>query len=111
MQRFHVTAKHLSNRPRKDKESLGYRIDDEYDVQDLLYAILKPVIPDLEREDPVPKTAGDSGRVDLCSASCGMVIEIKYAKTRERASALPGECREKVLLYSKWPRLRHLIFF
>jgi hypothetical protein len=111
MRRFHVAAKYLSNRSRDNKKSLGYRIDDEYDVQDLLYAILKPVIHDLEREDPVPKIAGDSGRVDLCSPSCGMVIEIKYAKSPGRASALSSECRERIVLYSNWPHLRHLNFF
>lgn len=111
MRRFSTAAKYLSERPRADKRTQSYCIKDEYDVQDLLYAILKTVIPDLEREDPVSKIAGDSGRVDLCSSLRGMVVEIKYVSSAKRAAALVSECGERVLRYYKWPSLRHLVFF
>jgi hypothetical protein len=111
LRRFDVTARALKDRPRADKKTLGYAIADEYDVQDLLFAILKPVCDDLEREDPVPKTAGDSGRVDLSSRLLGTVIEIKCAKDEARARAIARECKERVVTYSRWPDLKHLVFF
>ena len=111
LRRFSLAARALQNRPRAEKAAAAYAIEDEYDVQDLLFAVLKPLCDDLEREDPVPKTAGDSGRVDLSSRMLGTIIEIKFAKNPTRAAAISRECRERVVTYSRWPDLRHLVFF
>jgi len=111
LRRFHSAARALANRPREEKRAKSYVIEDEYDVQDLLFAMLKPIIADLEREDPVSKTAGDSGRVDLSSRSLGLVIEVKFPKSEGRAREIPRECSERIVLYSRWPELRHLVFF
>lgn len=111
LRRFHLGASRLRSRPRKEKASLGYVIADEYDVQDLLFAILKPYIKDLDCENPTPKFAGDAGRVDLCSKDLGMVIEVKYGKNAKRAADLAAECRERFLQYSEFPELTHLIYF
>lgn len=81
--RFDKAARALGNRSRPGK--LPFTIADEYDVQDLLYAILKPLVPDLTTEDPVPKCAGDAGRIDLTSRSLGLAIEVKFAKDKARA--------------------------
>ena len=80
-------------------------------MQDLAFALLKPDVVDLEYEDPIPKLAGDSGRVDLSSRHLGMIIELKYVRDRARGNEIAKECRERVLLYSRWPELRHLVFF
>lgn len=111
LRRFDIAARALRDRPRQDKKQCGYIVVDEYDVQDLLFAMIKPLCNDLEREDPVPKSAGDSGRVDLCSRMLGMIIEVKYAKDDNRARAIARECKERVITYSRWPELRHLVFF
>jgi hypothetical protein len=111
LRRFDTAAHFLASRPRAEKAAKPFRIEDEYDVQDLLYAILKPSIPDLEREDPVGKTSGDSGRVDLCTAELGTVVELKFVDSVSRAKEVAKECRERVGVYHKWPYLKHLAFF
>lgn len=112
LRRFEVAARALRSRPREDKKKFGYVIADEYDVQDLLYALLKPLVEDLEREAPVPKTAGVSGRVDLCSTRLGLVLEVKFAKAGGgNATKLVKECNERVVTYAAGPGLEHLVFF
>lgn len=111
LQRFDTSALALTQRRRRDKQDKYYSIEDEYDVQDLLFAVLKPSIPDLAIEDHVPQIAGISGRVDLSSRNQGLVIEIKYAATSSRAAIIPRECSERLAIYSRWPGLNYLIFF
>lgn len=112
LRRFDVSAKALTNRPRQKTENpQDYIITGEYDVQDLLYCILKPIIKDLQRENPLEKSTGKSGRPDLTSDMLGMVIEIKYTKNSERANKIIEECKSRVVTYSKKTSLKHLIFF
>lgn len=108
---FQTGVDALTKRLRPEKRASGYRIEDEYDVQDLLYSMLKPLIPDLNHEVPTEKTAGDSGRVDLYSKDNGIVIEIKFGKNQKRAADLAEECRARVLLYKSYPNLRNMFFF
>jgi len=108
---FNAGANRLLSRSRADKKGKCYAIDDEYDVQDLLYAMLKPLIPDLNDENPTPKTAGDSGRVDLCSNQHNFIIEIKHAKSSDRLNRISQECRERIIKYKDYPNLKWMIFF
>jgi hypothetical protein len=86
-------------------------LKDEYDVQDLVYAALKPMIPDLKREDPYPKRAGQSGKLDLRSQRMSMLIEIKSTLKDGRAEKIPNECLERVQKYAIVEGLQHMIFF
>lgn len=58
----------------------GIEIKDEYDVQDLLHAILKLHFEDVRREEYTPSYAGSSTRVDFLLKNEKIVIEVK--KTR-----------------------------
>lgn len=111
LKNFSAGANRLLNRSRADKKGKSYTIDDEYDVQDLLYAILKPLIPDLNEENPTPKSAGDSGRIDLCSKENSFIIEIKYAKDKDRSKKLALECRDRILKYKDYPGLKWMLLF
>ena len=37
----------------------------KYDVQDILYVMLKPVFPKMKAEDPIPKVGATSTKIDL----------------------------------------------
>lgn len=75
---FHQFAMALRNR-HSDRETIV--IKDEYDVQDLLYAILKIHFRDVRSEEHTPSYAGKSTRMDFLLKSEKTVIEIK--KTRD----------------------------
>lgn len=109
LSRFDRMAVALSTGRRKGKSP--FSIDDEYDVQDLVFAALKPLVRDLTTENPYPKVAGVSGRVDLTSRSLGLVVEIKAALREGREKDIARECMERIKLYSGAPEIRFLVFF
>ena len=76
LRRFHQVAKQLERR-HAGRSTLV--IKDEYDVQDLLHALLKTVFDDVRPEDPTPSRAGASSRVDFVLKAERIVIEVKKA--------------------------------
>ena len=61
---------------RHDKRA-PLEIDDEYDVQDALHAILKLHFKDIREEEYTPSYAGSSSRVDFLLKEEQIVIEVK----------------------------------
>jgi hypothetical protein len=76
--RFHIVARQLRSRycNRKTLE-----VEDEYDVQDLLHALLKIHFDDVRAEQWTPSYAGKSARIDFHLKSDEIVVETK--KTRK----------------------------
>jgi hypothetical protein len=109
--RFDLAAQAVGKRKRAGKETACYDCADEYDVQDLLFAMLKPIIRDLEREDLTRKVSGDSGRTDLSSQEYGLIIEVKRIRDEKHADRVAAECRERVMRYGEADGLRDLFFF
>lgn len=58
-----------------------FEIHDEYDVQDILYVILKSLFPNLKDEDPIPKVGGKSTKIDLILRDERILIEVKMIKS------------------------------
>lgn len=75
--RFHAVARQLRQR-HNDRETLV--INDEYDVQDLLHALLRTRFDDIRPEDWVPSYAGGNSRVDFVLKPERTLVEVK--KTR-----------------------------
>lgn len=70
----------ISNRR---KNHANFEINDEYDVQDILYVILKCVFPNLRDEDPIPKVGAKSTKIDLILREEKILIEAKMIKTSD----------------------------
>jgi len=62
------------------KDHLCFEIKDEYDVQDILYVILKSVFSNLKEEDPIPKVGGKSSKIDLILREEEILIEVKMIR-------------------------------
>jgi len=77
--RFHLVAKQLRDHRRENRNTVI--IEDEYDVQDLLHALLKIFYDDIRTEEWTPSYAGGSSRMDFLIKNEKIVIEVK--KTRE----------------------------
>ncbi|MCM1235590.1 MAG: hypothetical protein NC489_36285, partial [Ruminococcus flavefaciens] len=75
---FHKVVRQLRYR-HSNRSAL--EIKDEYDVQDLLHALLKLYFDDIRPEEWTPSYAGSSSRVDFLLKNEKLVIEVK--KTRE----------------------------
>ena len=86
-------------------------ITDEYDVQDLLYALLRLDFDDIRAEDWTPSYAGGSARMDFLLKKEQVVIEVK--KTREKLA--DREIGEQLMIdiakYKAHPDCRTLISF
>jgi hypothetical protein len=90
---------------------VGLKINDEYDVQDILFTMLKGLFDDLEREDPISKFAGTSHRIDLNIKSQGIMIEVKMIKESDKdQKKYIKELIEDIIVYSEWKELKDLIF-
>lgn len=76
--RFHKVVRQLRNRY---NERNTLEIEDEYDVQDLLHALLHLYFNDIRAEEWTPSYAGKCARADFLLKSEKIVIEVK--KTRK----------------------------
>lgn len=107
--RLPQSARILATRSRKGK--IPYEITDEYDVQDLLHALLRGYLKYSVQEDPLPKVASaKSSRVDISIEELGILIEVKYVHGPEDQKRLFDEFSQDLVLYSQWPHLKTLIF-
>lgn len=80
--RFHIVARQLKSRY-SDRDTLV--VEDEYDTQDLLHALLHIYFDDIRAEEWTPSYAGGCSRVDFLLKSEQIVIEVK--KTRKGLKA------------------------
>ena len=77
--RLPQAARILAKRQRRGKAL--FEIFDEYDVQDLLHAVLRAYLKYSVQEDPIPKAAETrSGRADISVENLGLLIEVKYVR-------------------------------
>jgi hypothetical protein len=105
---FSEIARRLRTR-RKGKSP--FMIEDEYDVQDLLYAILKPHIPDLSDEEWTEKDATRAKRIDFVSSSARLGIEAKIIRNTDHAKDISEELKIDIESYYIHPSCDTLVFF
>jgi hypothetical protein len=65
------------------KGHMEFKIEDEYDVQDILYVILKSFFPLLRDEDPIAKVGAKSTKIDLILREEMILIEVKMLKEKD----------------------------
>lgn len=108
LERFHKVARQLRSRY---SERPTLEIEDEYDVQDLLHALLKIYFNDVRAEEWTPSYAGRSSRMDFLLKNEQIVIEVK--KTRQ--SLKDKEVGEQLLIdigkYAAHPECKTLVCF
>jgi len=63
----------------------------EYDIQDLLHALLRPWISDIRPEEFCPSYAGSNTRMDFLLPAHNLVIETKRVRDKAHASKIGDE--------------------
>jgi len=106
--RFHVAARQLQVR-HADRETI--RIEDEYDVQDLLHALLRLHFDDVRPEEWTPSYAGRSSRLDFLLKHERIVIEVKKTRPSMKAGDLGGELIIDRARYERHPDCDTLVCF
>ena len=106
--RFHLVARQLRQR-HDDRPTLD--VNDEYDVQDLLHAVLHIDFDDIRPEEWTPSYAGSSSRVDFLLKSESIVVEIKKTRSKLGARELGNELLIDIGRYQAHPGCKTLICF
>lgn len=105
---FHKMAIKMRER-HSDRTTLD--INDEYDVQDLLYATLQLFFEDIRREEWTPSYAGNSARVDFLLKNEEIVIEVKKTRSSMKDKDLGEQLIVDIAKYKKHPHCKKLICF
>lgn len=82
-------AMHPLTHRRKGSESLKF--SSEYDVQDLLHAMLRPWVSDIRPEEFTPSYAGSSTRMDFLLPLHELVLELKFVRDRAHSKKIGDE--------------------
>lgn len=95
--RFGQCARQLTKR---HDDRPPFVINDEYDAQDLLHAILRLRFDDVRAEEPVPSFASKSSRTDFYLPEIKTFIEVKYFGQKRAEKKVRSEIIEDVASYS-----------
>lgn len=89
----------------------GYVINDEYDVQDLLRAILALNFEDVIKESAIPYYLGSNSRVDFLIRDQSIAIEVKKTRKELRDGKLADQIISDLHRYQAYSACKDIIFF
>ncbi|GFZ79849.1 hypothetical protein GCM10011531_07230 [Aquaticitalea lipolytica] len=106
---FPEAIKQIKSR-RKGKDVFQFK--DEYDVQDILYIMLKPIFPKMKAEDPIEKVGSTSTKIDLILREEKILIEVKMIKENDNdESKFIKQLKEDIQSYYVCQWMKHLVCF
>lgn len=105
---FHRFARQLEKR--HDKR-IPLVIKDEYDVQDLLNAVLKLHFDDVRPEEWVPSYAGGNKRMDFLLKDVGIAIEVKMTREKLKEKEVGEQLLVDIANYKQHPDVKALYCF
>jgi hypothetical protein len=91
---------------RKGAQALSFST--EYDVQDLLHALLRPWVADIRPEEFTPSYAGSSTRMDFLLPKHRAVIELKFVHDGSQAKRIGDELIIDIDHYQRHPDCGYL---
>lgn len=106
--RFDIVVKQLRKR-RENRHTLD--VEDEYDVQDLLHAMLRLYFDDIRTEEWTPSYAGKASRMDFLLRSEEVVIETKMARPTLTHKEVGDELLVDIARYKGHPHCKELWCF
>jgi hypothetical protein len=101
----------MSLRPliQRRRQRSGMSLDDEYDLQDAVEAVLSLFYDDVRPEERAPSSAGSSSVIDFLVKDQSLAIEVKVASQRHG----PKDLKEELLVdhhdYARHPNVRVLV--
>lgn len=83
----------------KTSQARQWHVDHEYHVQNLLWAILAPLFPDIESEGYSTKVGFTQPRADLIIPSLKLIIEAKFARTNDSLKEIQRQLAQDAAMY------------
>lgn len=108
LQRFHIISRQLRNRHSNRQTIL---IEDEYDVQDLLHALLKLEFDDIRPEEWSPSYAGSASKMDFLLKKEQIVVETKKTRKGLGSKEVGEELIIDITKYKEHPDCKTLVCF
>lgn len=105
---FHSFCNQLKDR---HDNRTSAEVKDEYDVQDLLYSILKLHFQDVRPEENAPSFGGRSARMDFLLKNENIVIEVKKTRNKLADNEITEQLILDVAYYKNHPNCNHLKCF
>lgn len=99
-------AMHPLTHRRKGAQPLSFA--SEYDVQDLLHAMLRPWVSNIRPEEFTPSYAGSSTRMDFLLPAHSLVVETKLVRDRTHAKRIGDELIIDIEHYRRHPECKRL---
>lgn len=93
----------------RGRERQPFVVADEYDVQDLLEAVLRDLFDDVRPEDPSPSRAGASTRLDFVLKREQIIVEVKMTRQGLGERQVADELIEDIERYRSHPDCRTLV--
>jgi len=106
--RFQLFVDRLQHRQRQRQ---AFTVDDEYDVQDLMHAILRLHFDDVRPEEWTPSYAGRSSRVDFLLPRERVIVEVKMTRQGLGQREVADELIIDAARYGKVPNVDSLVCF
>lgn len=106
--RFHLIAKQLKSR-HSDRTPL--EINDEYDTQYLLKALLHLYFDDVRSEECTPSCVGGCSRVDFLIKEEQIIIEVKKTRKTLKTKQILDQLLVDIQRYQSHPDCKKLICF
>ena len=94
-------AMHPLTHRRKGAQALSFST--EYDVQDLLHALLRPWVADIRPEEFTPSYAGSNTRMDFLLPAHKVVLELKFVRDRSHSKRIGDELIIDIDHYRRHP--------
>lgn len=88
-----------------------WQISQEREIQDILWLILRSYFPDVVDEDTLPKLGHSTYRADFGIRSLKLIIEAKYATSRDDFKKIEKEVQEDCVPYLRDLRYESIIVF
>lgn len=108
IEHFHTCANQLKQR-HEGRDTLI--IKDEYDVQDLLHALLKLHFSDVRPEEWTPSNAGNSNRMDFLLKDEKIAIEVKMASKKLKDKEIGNQLIVDIAKYKQHSDVKALYCF
>lgn len=108
LRRFHVVSRQLA---RRHDNREAHLVRDEYDVQDLLHALLKTRFDDVRPEEWVPSYGGGTSRMDFLLKERSIAIEVKKPRQGLPTSKVGEQLIVDIARYRSHPSCRTLVCF
>lgn len=101
----------IDSKNRHAKRNNTFQIDDEYDLQDLVWTVLKPIFPEMCEEVPITTHMGSASRADFYIPEIKTILELKYIKSEDYAKGISKQLDNDITWYGELSQAENLIFY